>query len=135
MRITIDGPGAGAVTETQEASGTVTPFTLTSLISQPRTPLTKYSAITVPPAQTRIVLLNEQRLTQPRGTRHRVDSEGRDTLAETVQRLQERVAYLEGRSSGERVRERRQQRTSSPNQSEATFCSEDTSDPPPTYKS
>ena len=81
-RITIDGLGTGAATETQEVSGTVTLFTLTSLISQPGTPLTKSSAITVPPAQKRVA--NEQRLTQPRGTHHRVDSEGRDTLAETV---------------------------------------------------
>jgi hypothetical protein len=132
--ITVDGPlvqGPAATTrdsEVEEASGTLTPFTLPSLISQLRTSVTKSPATTTPAQRP---ILNEQRSTQSRGIRHREDSEGGGTLAETVQRLQERVAYLEWRSSGERVRERRLRRTSTPSQSEDTRSE----DPPPTYKS
>jgi hypothetical protein len=138
-RITIDGPlvqGPAATTgdsEVQEASGTLTPFTLPNLISQLRAPLKKSPPKTsVPP------VLNGPGSTQARTARPRDDPEGRNTLVEVVEvmhRLQERVAYLEGRSSGDRVQERRQRRTSAPSQGEDTSRSEDTFDPPPTYKS
>jgi hypothetical protein len=119
--------------EAEEAPGILTPFTLSSLVSQLRIPL-KGS----PPKTTIPSVLNEPRSTQAGNTRRRDDLEGRDTLVEVVEvmrRFQERLAHLEERSSGERAWERRLQRTSSPNQSEATFRSEGTSDPPPTYKS
>jgi hypothetical protein len=116
-----------------DASGTITPFTLPNLISQLRMPLTKSTAITVPPAQP--LISHEPRLTQSRSTRPRDDSEERDTLVGVVQRLQERVAYLEGRPSGDRVGDRRRRRTStlSPSLGEDAFGSEGTADPPPTY--
>ena len=119
--------------EPEEVPGTLTTFTSPSLISQQQTPL-KGS----PPNTAVSSVKNDPGTTQARSTRRRDDLEGRDTLVEVVEvmrRFQERLAYLEERSSGERARERRLQRTSSPNQSEATFSSEDTSDPPPTYKS
>jgi hypothetical protein len=123
-RITIDSPTGSVVTIQEE---TLTPFTLPGLLSQLRTPRTKEpSAIIVPPAQ---------RSTQARSNRGRDDSEGRDTLAETVQRLQERVAYLEGRSSAERHQDRRLRETRALSLSEDNVRSEVTSDPPPTYKS
>jgi hypothetical protein len=137
-RITIDSPGQGlgpeaTAQEVEEAPGTLTPFTVASLIPQLRTPLTKSPTMTLPPTQTDIQA--EPSSTQARSISHGDDSEGRDTLAETVQRLQERVAYLEGRSSGERAQDRRLRRPSIPSLSGDTFRSEDSSDPPPTYQS
>jgi hypothetical protein len=119
-----------------QTSGTLTPFTLPRLISQQRTPLTKSPAMTFPHAQLRIP--DEPRSTRARNTRHRDASEERDTLVEVVQclqGLQERVAYLEGRSSGERERDRRLQRMSTAIVGEDPFGSEGTSDAPPTYRS
>ena len=72
---------------------------------------------------------------QTTSTRRRDDPEGRDTLVEVVHRLQERVAYLEGRLSGERARERRLRRTNTPSQGEDASRGENTLDPPPTYQS
>jgi hypothetical protein len=133
-RISIDSP-PGPVVITQEAevvSGILTPLILPKLISQLRTPLTKSSGM-IPPAQP--PAQNEEGSTQPRGTGRRDDFEGRNTLADTVQRLQERVAYLEGRSSEESARDRGLRRMNTPSLSEQAARSERTSDRPPTYKS
>jgi hypothetical protein len=117
------------------ASGTLTPFKLPNLLSQLQIPRTKSSGTTVPPAQTHS--LARPRLTQGRSTGRRDHSEGRALVevVEVVQRLQERVAYLEGHPSEERARNRRRQRTSTPSQGEDTVESEGTVDPPPTYSS
>ena len=95
----LHGPASGHVGAT---SGMITPFTLPKLVSQLRTPVTKSAALTVPPAKSRSP--HEPRSTLSRSIRRRDDSDGRYTLAEAVQRLQERVAHLEGHSSGERAR-------------------------------
>jgi hypothetical protein len=119
-RIKIDGP-PGPVADaqpTEEVPGALVPFTLSDPISQLRTTRAKSLTITVPPAQ--IPVLNEQR-----STRIRDGSEGRE-LAETVQRLQERITCLEGRSSGGWTRDRRLQRTSTPSLSQESL---------PTYQS
>jgi hypothetical protein len=118
------GPGpepVGAIQEVREASEVLTPFTLPNRISQLRTPLIKSPTITGPRHN-----LNEPRSIQGRSTAHRDDSEGRDTMAQALQLLQERVAYLEGRSSGERARDGRLRRTSISSLSENTFGSEGT---------
>jgi hypothetical protein len=109
-----DTSGLAATTnevEDSEACGTLTPFILPSLTSQLHTPLTKLAAPRVQPHS-----LDESMWTQNRGIGRRDGSEGRDTLVQVVQRLQERVASLEGRSSD-------------------TFGNEGAVDPPPTYAS
>jgi hypothetical protein len=135
-QITTDRPRGPVTTtrETGEASGSLTPFTLPSPISQLHTPLTKSRAITVPPSPTQTGFPNEPSSTQAARARRQDDSEGRDALAEAMQQLQERVAYLEGRSSGEGPWERRPGTISTPSQSEGTFRIEETLDPPPMYK-
>jgi hypothetical protein len=69
--------------------------------------------------------------------RGRVDSEGRDTIAEVLQHVQqlERVVLLEGQLSGERDRDQRVW-TSTYRNSDDSFeiRSDGTSDPPPTYR-
>jgi hypothetical protein len=131
----LDGPGPGADATTKEAGEARGTFT--NLTSKLHTLLTISSPKqTVPPVRPHI--LNDRMSTQTTSTRRRYDSEGKGTLVEMVEvmhRLQERVAYLEGRSSGNRAPERGLRRTSTPSQSEATSRSDDTSDPPPTYES
>ena len=114
-------------------SGIITPLKLPKLVSQLRTPPTKSVAITFPPAQLRSP--HGPKSTQSSNIRRRDDSEGRDTLADAVEQLQERVAHLEGRSSGERAWYRRLRRASTPGLREEAARSESTLDPPPTYNS
>jgi hypothetical protein len=136
-----DGPPRDPVTETEveEVPGTLMPFTLPlSLNTQLQPALTNFSPTPSPPVwpNARDQTSSKQ---APRNPGLTVDSEGRDTLLEMVHHLQERVAYLEGRSSGERVRDRgrqRLQRTSTSRSSDDPIetRSGGTSDAPPIYK-
>jgi hypothetical protein len=125
-----------------QAQETLTPFTLPlpfNILSQLRTPLKKFSHTASP----RIVQPHTQdqpHASQPLSSANlRDDSEGRDTLAAVIQRMQERLVVIEEHLSGENVPDRNRQRlrrisTTRGGEDPFEAQSDGPSDVPPSYR-